>query len=276
MTNSKQKKLVDLIASVFLITLGLIFITPFIWLVLTSFDKIGLPFLKVPDFTFNNYISILSNKSNQISILNGLYLSTGSAIITTAFSLLAAYPLSRFAIGYKYKILYGLLFLTGLPGITLIIPIYQMFVFLGIQNKLTPILLYLGAMGIPYSVWLMKNFLDSVDIELEEAAWVDGASRLMSLIKILVPLAFPGIITVFIFNFSGVWGNFFVPYILLQSPDKFPIALSIYQFFGQYGDIQYGPLAAFSFIYMLPTLILYIISQKIMSQGFSLSGGTKG
>ncbi|MGL4677298.1 MAG: carbohydrate ABC transporter permease [Brevinema sp.] len=275
MTNNKRKFFIEIITSIILIIIGIIFITPFIWLILTSFDKIGMPFLKIPDFTFNNYITILSNSANQISIMNGLYLALGSASLTTLLSLLAAYPLSRYPISYKFKVLYFLLFLTGLPGIALIIPIYQMFIALNVQNSLTPIVFYLGAMGIPYSVWLMKNFLDNVDIELEEAAWVDGASQLMSIRKILIPLTFPGITTVFIFNFSGVWGNFFVPYILLQSPDKFPIALSIYQFFGQYGDIQYGPLAAFSFIYMLPTLILYIIAQKVMSQGFSLSGGTK-
>ncbi|MGL4985898.1 MAG: carbohydrate ABC transporter permease, partial [Treponemataceae bacterium] len=248
---------------------------PFIWMVLASFDKLALPGLKLPDFTFENYIAAFSSRSNQQSLLNGLYLSCGSAFITSFMAMMAAYPLSRFRLKYKFKVLYGLLFLTGLPATAVIIPVYQMFSTLNIQNSLTMVMIYMAAGGIPYSIWLMKNFLDNVNIELEEAAWVDGSSKLQSLFKIVIPLVFPGIAMVFIFNFSGAWGNFFVPYILLQSSNKFPAALRLYQFFGQYGEVQYGALAAFSMMYMMPSLMLYIISQRIMSQGFSMSGGAK-
>ena len=75
---------------------------------------------------------------------------------------------------------------------------------------------------------------------------------------------------------SGSWGNFFIPYILLSSADKQPAAVLLYQFFGQHGSISYGPLAAFSVIYALPSIILYILSQNYMSKGFTMSGAAKG
>ena len=128
----------------------------------------------------------------------------------------------------------------------------------------------------PSGIWLMKNFMDAIPVELEEAAWVDGATTMQSIRKIVSPLMFPGICVVFIYTFSGSWGNFFIPYILLSSADKQPAAVLLYQFFGQHGSISYGPLAVFSVIYALPSIILYILSQNYMSKGFTMSGAAKG
>lgn len=86
----------------------------------------------------------------------------------------------------------------------------------------------------------------------------------------------PGIFTVAIFTFTGSWGNYFVPYILIQSPEKLPASVTIFQFFGNFGMVNYGRLAAFSVMYTLPVVILYTISQNFMSKGFSLGGATKG
>lgn len=265
----------SVLAWAILLFIAILFLLPFLWMILASVDATALASIKIPKFTFQNYIEVIKNSGNRISFLNGIYLAVGSGLITTVVSILAAYPLSRFSINYKYKILFFLLFLTGLPITAIMVPVYQMFVALNMQNSLTVTMIFMGASSVSYSIWLMKNFLDAVSVELEEAAWVDGASKLKSLIKITIPLAFPGIAFVFIYSFSGTWGNFFVPYILLQSPNKFPIALKIYQFFGQYGNVNYGTLSAFSVLYMMPSLILYIISQRVMSLGFSMSGGNK-
>jgi multiple sugar transport system permease protein len=86
----------------------------------------------------------------------------------------------------------------------------------------------------------------------------------------------PGIATIAIFTFSGSWGNFFVPYILLQTPEKLPASVTIYQFFGSHGMVEYGRLAAFSLLYTMPSVVLYIFSQRYMSKGFSMGGATKG
>ena len=137
-------------------------------------------------------------------------------------------------------------------------------------------MLFLTASGLPYGIWMMKNFMDAVPIELEESAWVDGAAVWTGLRRIVAPLMVPGICTVAIFTFSGSWGNFFVPYILIQTPENFPASVSIYQFFGSYGMVEYGKLAAFSLIYTMPAVVLYIFSQRYMSKGFSLGGASKG
>ena len=172
--------------------------------------------------------------------------------------------------------MYGILFMTALPMIAVIVPVYKMFLKIGLLDSIPGVILYLSASALPYGIWLMKNFMDAIPVELEEAAWVDGATTMQSIRKIVSPLMFPGICVVFIYTFSGSWVNFFIPYILLSSADKQPAAVLLYQFFGQHGSISYGPLAAFSVIYALPSIILYILSQNYMSKGFTMSGAAKG
>ena len=137
------------------------------------------------------------------------------------------------------------------------------------------IVLFMTASSLPYAIWMMKNFMDSVPISLEEAAWVDGAGRLKSIIHVITPLMLPGIFTIAIYTFSGCWGNFFVPFILLSSSEKYPAAIMLYQYFGRH-SVAYGMLASYSAIYAIPSIILYIITQKWMSKGFSMSGADKG
>lgn len=122
---------------------------------------------------------------------------------------------------------------------------------------------------------MTKNFMDSVPVSLEEAAWVDGAGSMTALRRIVVPLMRQGIAVVFIFVFTQAWGNFFVPFVLLFSPDNQPAAVAIYSFFGTYGTVAYGRLAAFSILYSVPVLVLYLLVQRFSGGSFAMSGAVK-
>src|SRR5699024_5991858 len=116
--------------------------------------------------------------------------------------------------------MYSILFLTSLPMTAVIVPVFQMFLYFNFIDKIWTVMFFLVGTSLPYAIWMMKNFMDSVPIELEEAAWIDGASTLDGLRRVIIPLMRPGIFTVFIFTFSGSWGNFFIPFILIQSAEK--------------------------------------------------------
>lgn len=262
---------------VILTFIGVLFVIPLLWMIFASFDGHASLTASLPkQFTMDNFVSIFKNPANIQAFANGVVLSLGQAVLVVIIAALAAYPLSRYQLNYKKPFLYTILFATGLPITAVMVPVYEMFVYFKLQDSIFWTMIFLTASSLPYAIWIMKNFMDAVPTELEEAAWVDGASILQTLRRVVTPLMLPGIFTVGIFTFSGSWGNFFVPFILIQSPAKLPASVSIYQFFGQYGMVQYGQLAAFSFIYTLPAVILYIISQRFMSAGFNFSGGTKG
>jgi multiple sugar transport system permease protein len=257
--------------------IGILFLLPLLWVVLSSFDPHAKVSLQVPEkATISNFTSVLSDKLNQRAFSIGLLLSLGQAIITVVVAGLAAYPLSRYQLKYKKPFLYTILFMTALPITAVMVPVYQLFIMLKLQDSLFGTMLFLSASALPYAIWMMKNYMDAVPLELEESAWVDGASVFKGLRKVVAPLMLPGVFTVGIFTFTASWGNFFVPYILIQTPEKLPASVTIYQFFGQYGMVEYGKLAAFSLIYTIPPVILYILSQRFMSEGFSLGGASKG
>jgi multiple sugar transport system permease protein len=257
--------------------IGILFLLPLLWVIFASFDPHAKVSLNIPkSLTMDNFTDILSDQSNQRAFLIGLGLSLGQAIIAVVLAGLAAYPLSRYQLKYKKPFLYSVLFMTALPITAVMVPVYQLFLMLNLHDSIIGTMLFLSASALPYAIWMMKNFMDSVPLEIEESAWIDGASVFKGLRKVVAPLMLPGLFTVGIFTFTMSWGNFFVPYILIQTPEKLPASVTIYQFFGSYGMVEYGKLAAFSLIYTIPPVILYILSQRFMSAGFSMGGASKG
>ena len=262
---------------VILTILAIIFVLPLLWVFIASLDTNASQSIKMPtEWTLGNYREVLTNQANLRGFGIGLFISLVQSFFVVLLAGLAAYPLSRYELRHKKIFMFTILFMTSLPITAVMVPVYKLFLTIGMYDKFSSVILFLTASALPYGIWLMKNFMDGVPIELEEAAWIDGASTLTSIRTIIAPLMFPGICVVFIYTFSGSWGNFFVPYILLQTMEKLPASVKLYQFFGNYGMVAYGQLAAYSALYALPSIILYILAQNYMSKGFTLSGAAKG
>lgn len=274
MNISKTEKIIH---HVLLVVLAILFILPLVWMLVASVDTSAIQSLRMPtEFTVDNYLSIIRDEQIVRSFGIGLLLSGGQSIIVVIISLIAAYPLSRYRATYKKPFLYSILFLTSLPMTAVIVPVFQMFLMLRFEDNIWAVMFFLIGTSLPYAIWMMKNFMDSVPIELEESAWVDGATVGVGLRRVVAPLMVPGMFTVLIFTYTGSWGNFFVPFILLSSQSNMPASVTIFQFFGNYGLVDYGRLAAFSVLYTAPVVILYYIAQQYMSAGFSFGGATKG
>ena len=257
--------------------IALAFFLPLLWVILASFDANASPSVQIPmNWTIENYREVLSNRGNIRGFIVGLGISLVQSILVVILSLLAAYPLSRYELRFKKMFLYTILFMTALPITAVMVPVYKLFLSIGLYDQYGSVILFLTASALPYGIWLTKNFMDAVPVELEEAAWIDGCSPFRSIRKIVAPLMIPGICVVGIFTFSTSWGNFFVPYILLQGMSKLPASVRLYQFFGSYGMVMYGQLAAYSALYALPSVFLYVMAQKYMSKGFAMSGAAKG
>ena len=273
----KKQKQIRAMQYAALILVGVAFAVPLVWLLLASLDMNAAPMIRFPEEpTLANYINVFTNPDNILGFWNSIIISVGTSVVTVACALLASYPLSRYKLRGKEKFMYVILFMTSLPINAILVPVFKLFVNFGIQDSIISIILFLSATNLPYAIWMTKNFMDSVPISMEEAAKVDGANTMTAITKVILPLMKPGIFTVLIYVFTGVWGNFFVPFILLQSPTKFPASIRIYQYFQTGGLIDYGNLAAYSVIYMIPCVVLYAFAQKYMSQGFALGGADKG
>lgn len=264
-------------ANLVLLVVGICFLAPLTWLVIASLDTSATAKMSIPEnLTFENYFAVLSPERVLVPLLNSFWLSAGAAIVTVLAAVLAAYPLSRYQLRFKKSFLYIILFGTCLPITAIMVPVYSLFVRLSLLDSLPATSLFMAATSLPMAIWMMKNFMDSVPVSLEEAAWIDGASAMKALWSVVVPLMRPGIAVVGIFVFIQAWGNFFVPFLLLLSPSKQPAAVTIFTFFGQYGSVAYGQLAAFSVLYSLPVIFLYVLVTRGIGGSFAMAGAMKG
>lgn len=253
------------------------FAIPLVWLVLSSLDteatlRVRLPTSPSPD----NFSAVLTDEITFTPMLNSLLICGGATLLTVLCAALAAYPLSRFRSRFSRPYLLTILFSTCLPITAVMVPVYGLFVQVNLIDTRYGTALFLAAAQLPFAIWLMKNFMDGVPKVLEEAAWTDGASWPQTLLRVILPLMGPGVAVVAIYTFIMMWGNFFVPFMLLLSPEQLPASVSIFNFFGNYGAIAFGELSAFSILYSTPVLVLYILISRRLGGGFALGGAVKG
>ncbi|MFT3797926.1 carbohydrate ABC transporter permease [Microbacterium sp.] len=264
-------------ANISLVVIGLSFLIPIAWIVFSSVDPKALVSVSVPgSLTLDNFAAVFTFDQTLLPLWNSTLISFGTASLTVVVGVLAAYPLSRFNMRFNRGFLYGVLFGSCLPITALMVPVYAMFVQFKLLDSLVGVILFLAATSLPMAIWMLKNFMDSVPVSLEESAWVDGASAMRALWQIVLPLMRPGLGVVFIFVFTQAWGNFFVPFILLFSSEKMPAAVAIFTFFGNHGAVAYGQLAAFAMLYSAPILVLYLVMQRMTGNSFAMAGGVKG
>ena len=268
-----------MLASLILLVMAAGFVIPLLWVIFAAFNgdpNQGISIMWPHPFTLDNFKAVMTPETTYIPLLNGAILCIGGTLITMVCATLAAYPLSRYRSRLKRPFLVTILFSTGLPITAIMVPVYGLFVQLAIDDSIPATMVFMATTALPISIWLTKNFMDGVPVELEQAAWTDGASTMQGLRSIVLPLMWPGLSVVTIYTFIGLWGNFFVPFVLLSSNDRLPASVSIYTFFGQYGQVVYGQLAAYSMLYSLPAVLLYLVLSRRLGGAFSFGGAVKG
>lgn len=275
--NRSRTKTANVASAVVLLVIAAAFSVPLLWVIFASLDVNATLAVKWPEKpSLDNYAAIWNTETTFRPIWNSIVLCGGATLVTIVCAALAAYPLSRYQSRAKRGFLLTIVFATGLPITAIMIPVYAMFVQVNLIDSMVGAILFLAASSLPYAIFLMKTFMDSVPKEIEESAWTEGASTMQTLWSIVLPLMRPGTAVVTIFTFVGMWGNFFVPFMLLLSPDKLPAAVSLYTFSSQYGQVAYGQLAAFSILYSLPVVVLYLLMGRRLGAGFVGAGGLKG
>ena len=265
-----------ILASVFLI----ISLVPILWMVKTSFEtpefmrSAQIQFWPIK-FTLENYRSVLNNPNAMIarSTLNSLIVSTGATLLNLVVTASAAYAMSRF--DFRGKVLFGifLLLFYMIPGTLLLIGTFVLLAKMHLINNLMGLVIAYAAGGIPLSVWWLKGYFDTIPVEIEEQAMIDGCTRLGALKSVIVPLALPGVVAVGIFQFVGAWNEFMVALTIIQSDNLQLLPVRIVNFMG-FQRVEWGPTMAFSVIVAIPAVILFTIVQRNMVTGL-MSGFTK-
>ncbi|MBF9017073.1 MULTISPECIES: ABC transporter permease subunit [unclassified Oceanispirochaeta] len=257
-----------------LIAMALLWLSPFTWLVFTAFDPAATGAFALPDsLSLINFARIFEVDSLKW-IVNSLIIGAGTATVVLVVTMLAAYPFSRLNFPGKDSILWGLVLIRIIPASAFILPLYLLSVKLGLLNH-TGVILAGSLLNLPFGLLLMKNFYDSIPRTYEEAACIDGAGMWGTLIRIIFPACRSGAAVVWFQTFMTGWGTFMLPLIFLRKPTQWPMAVGLYSSFGLYGDVNYGFLSAFSILYALPPIIIYLRLRNNLSSGLA-GAGIKG
>ena len=202
-------------------------------------------------------------------IFNSFFLATSVTVITILFVFPAAYSYARFNFPGKNSSLYLLLAINMFSGAVLLIPLYKLLRTLGLLNSYQAMIVPGVAFLIPTSIWLLKSYFEKIPIDLEEAAFVDGASRLQILRHIITPLSTPGLVVVSLYIFIGAYAQQFLFAITFNSKKEYmPIPAGLYEFIG-YQTIKWNEMMAASLVGIAPVLIIFIFLQKYLVEGLT-------
>lgn len=255
-----------------LLVCGALFVLPLLWLLEASFDAGASRQLRVPELTLANF-NVIFQRNQLLALGNSVIISLVATVVATIPSILAAYSFSRHHIPFKGTALMTILFLSGVPINILIIPVYQIMQSLGLLS-LVPTGVFLGVTALPFELYIIKNAIDAIPLDLEEAARIEGAGTATILWRVVVPLAMPGIAAAAIFGFVNTWGNFLAPLVLIPQLSEQPSPIKIFEFMTG-NVIRYGDIAAFSLVYAAPVVLLYLVSSRIFRSGFVLGGAVR-
>ncbi len=248
-------------------------VLPLVWVVSTSLRPLAEvtstpPVLFPRSITFRAYVDLWAAAPFDAYILNSILISLCTALIALAFSISAAYAFARFRFPGATALLMLVVMSQMLPGSSILIPLFQVIRNLGLLDTQAGMVLIYTGFAIPFCTWLLNGYFRAIPEELEQAALIDGCSRLQFLWRILLPLAAPAVVAVGTFAFLLSWNEFLFAFVFTKSKAlTIPVGLRS-AFLGQYVN-KYDQLFAASLIFSLPPIALFVSLQRFFVQGLT-------
>lgn len=278
----KKNTAIQIVLYMVLIAFAILFTLPMIYLISTSLKPNGALYEYPPKFfptlksiTLENYVYIINQGKFYMNFLNSVLISILTVSIAAIVASALGFCIGRFQF-FGRNVLFSFIILTMIvPGMTLIVPQYELAVKLNVINKLLGLVPFYVAWVIPYSTFMIKGFVENIPREFDEAVHMDGGSILTVFFQIILPLAKPGIASISIFNFLTAWEEFPWANTVINDNIKRTLPIAISGFFGEHQFTQWGYVFALSALSLIPILIVFISFQKYFVTGIT-TGGVKG
>ncbi|WP_104178222.1 carbohydrate ABC transporter permease [Cryobacterium sp. Y50] len=262
-----------------LVAILLIFtLFPAYWMISSSFDaraSSGGQSLIPQEFTLDNYLFVFEEGQFGLFLKNSAIVAFFTVLISGIVALLASVAVARFKFKFRTAVLILVLTVQMVPLEALVIPLFVQVRDLQMLNTLLGLVVVYLAFSLPFAIWMLRGFVAAVPVELEEAAYLDGASWGRMFRSVLLPLVAPGLVATSIFSFIVAWNEFIFAMTLLGgAADKYTVAIGLKQFFGVHSN-DWGPVMAASTIITIPVMIFFILVQGRLSGGL-VAGAVKG
>ena len=260
----------------------LVFWGPVVWMISLSLKTVGEilaypPKLFPSGFAIENYGNIFTQTTIPRNMLNSAKITVVTVVGNLLVTVPAAYGFSRFRFKGRTQFLMAILLFQMVSPLIIILPLYRYFIELNLLDSHLGLILIYITVQIPFTVWLLKGFFDSIPKSLDEAARIDGASRLQSVIRVILPVAMPGIAAAVLFNTINAWSQFLIPFILIGKGRLQPVSVGVAKFAETAGEgiVTTHLLAAASLVAMLPSIAIFIALQRFIVK-ILISGAVKG
>ena len=258
------------ITTVIALAILAVFLFPVYWMVNASLQS-GVTAAHTTWFPFHLSFSSyrLAFHSERKDVLTSLIVASGATIVEILIATPAAYALARFRLPSARVLIMGILVTQMIPGIVIANALYRTYTSIHLLNSYLGLMLADASLGIPFSILLVRSFMAGIPTEILEAARVDGAGRLRTLVAIVVPVSKNGIVTAALFSFLFAWSDLLFALTLTTSTKIQPITLGIYQFVGVDRQI-WGPVMATAVIASLPAVVLLLLAQRFIASGVTV------
>lgn len=274
-----QNHPIKVIVTYVLLALTLVFfIGPILWFILLAIRPASTAFAVPPVLFFEPTLNALHHTlvdpgNNAHQARNSLVVAVGAVLLNLPFSVPAAYALSRFKMRAKKYVMLWYLGLLMAPPVAFLIPYFILMTRIGLAGTYLSMVLVLQTLTIPFSIWMMKSFIDEVPVEIEEAARVDGAKWYVILFRIIMPLVRPGLIVTSMFAFVFAWNNAAFP-LVLSSQKTATLPIGTLGYFASTG-VTWNFIASAAVVAMLPPMIIFLVFDKYVVRGLTF-GAVKG
>lgn len=250
---------------------------PALWIIMSSFsagDSFFMSSLFPQKFSFQNYIDLFQETNFTLWVFNSLKMCLTVALIQLAITALAAYAFSRLRFtGRKFGLM-TLLVMQVFPSSMALSGYYIMIYKFGLVDSSIALILVLAG-GSAFNIWLLKSYIDGIPVELDEAALVDGAGSFTVFSKIILPLAVPQLVVIFLFSFIGTYSEYIISSVFLQTPGKMTLALGLQSFITNQFAAHWTLFSAAAVLSSIPIMIVFMALQKYIQNGL-VAGGVKG
>jgi multiple sugar transport system permease protein len=249
-------------------------LVPFYWMLVFAFRPTGSNAILPTSFTLDHFRTVWTGLGFGVFFRNSLLVGVATLTVVSVFALSGGYALARYDFRGRKVFLLALLCTQFIPGAMMLIPLFTIFRQLHLVNNLWALVIAETTFQLPLSLILMSGFIRNIPIDLEEAAWVDGCSRLRGFLAVVLPLLRPALVAVGSFAFIGSWNNFLFALMFMSDQSKFTIPVGLSYTLGEF-NVDFGALAAGGVVAAVPVVLVFAVVQRYLVTGLS-AGAVKG